>query len=703
MSYLHIEDFKSGLDTRRSVYTAPPGSLRVCKNAHITRGGEVEKRLAFASFADLSGAGGATYGIHAAQGSVWTFGSAALAGTLAGGVRYQRLQHPDGVTAMTALLAADNFNGKIYVVAQFADDAVYHYYDGARVTAWDSMAGTLSTVSGVATALTTQLQDEGPADFTITNPSGNQIRVESPAASAFSYEASGTGGATMTATLDQAATYLTGANAASGSFQIAGGSSSPGVNQVTSVKINGTEVLGAPVDWNTSDGQTASDVADQITNYQGGVGYYAYVLTTKTAPPLPTDTVQILASSADGSTPNGYTIAVTTSGDVVASNITNMGGGTDSGAVEQSQMVTFTLGGAVTASSQWALTIKDQTFTVRGTAGLGRTALALKDKMYSSDGPLLYFSGYRGSPPVPDPTAFGTSIDGAGFINLSTQNGGSQEITGLGVYQNYLAAFSRNYIQTWQTDPDPDKYQQVQVLDNIGTRAPKSIKAYGEVDLFFLADSGIRSLRARDSSNLAASQDVGTPIDDDVLTYMAGLTAQDIEGAVSVIEPDSSRYMLALGTNIYVFSHFPGSNVSAWSTYDLGVQVTDFAASDGRVYARAGDQVYLYGGASGTEFDACQPEIVTPFLDMNAPASSKTLMGIDIGAEGSWDVYVAVDPAQPTLYERVGTLSGSTYGLQPAFFAQGESTHFSFKLVNTDSSYAKLANMVVHYRSNEAA
>ena len=42
-----IEDFRRGLDTRRTPLTAPGGSLRILENAVINPGGEIEKRHAF--------------------------------------------------------------------------------------------------------------------------------------------------------------------------------------------------------------------------------------------------------------------------------------------------------------------------------------------------------------------------------------------------------------------------------------------------------------------------------------------------------------------------------------------------------------------------------------------------------------------------------------------------------------------------------
>src|SRR3546814_10554479 len=67
-----------------------------------------------------------------------------------------------------------------------------------------------------------------------------------------------------------------------------------------------------------------------------------------------------------------------------------------------------------------------------------------------------------------------------------------------------LAIFARRAIQIEYVDPDPALNQQLQVLNNIGTVAPHSVVSFGDSDVFFLSESGVRSLRARDSSNSAS-------------------------------------------------------------------------------------------------------------------------------------------------------------------------------------------------------
>ena len=72
MPYILVDDFRGGLDTRRLDVTANPGTLVTLKNAHITRGGEIEKRQAFVSLATLPTN---TFGLAAAGGQIYVFGS----------------------------------------------------------------------------------------------------------------------------------------------------------------------------------------------------------------------------------------------------------------------------------------------------------------------------------------------------------------------------------------------------------------------------------------------------------------------------------------------------------------------------------------------------------------------------------------------------------------------------------------------------
>ena len=73
MPYVVVDNFSGGLDSRRHVLNAKTGTASVLKNAHITRGGEIEKRKAFNLFLSHSTLGYATFGLEAASDGIHVF------------------------------------------------------------------------------------------------------------------------------------------------------------------------------------------------------------------------------------------------------------------------------------------------------------------------------------------------------------------------------------------------------------------------------------------------------------------------------------------------------------------------------------------------------------------------------------------------------------------------------------------------------
>lgn len=327
------------------------------------------------------------------------------------------------------------------------------------------------------------------------------------------------------------------------------------------------------------------------------------------------------------------------------------------------------------------------------------TALAtLKQKVYAASDTIVFFCG------IATPTRWETATDiGAGFINMSDEYSGGEKLTGLGVYQNNLAVFARWTTQIWFVDPDPVGNRQLQVLDNIGCIAAKSVVSVGDIDVFFLSDTGVRSLRARDSSNAAFISDVGTPIDPEVISVLRGLSEAEKAAACAVIEPEDGRYWLQVGDRLFVFSYFAGAKISAWSNYPTTNRCVDLVVLNGRVYGRQQDHtLFLYGGANNDTYDATQVEVVTPFMDTGSPATFKQLMAIDMGIEGEWLVDVCSDPRNPNAYERVAQFNDPTYTLQSIPMG-AYTTHFKLRLRSVGTGYARLSNVAVHYQSSESS
>lgn len=138
MRQLIIENFKFGLDDRRSALTSKPGVLAKLENAHINPGGEVQKRKAFVRQANvLTG----TFGLEATQAGLVVFNGdpTNVPTPLPAGVSCISLVHPipykfgyaaysAAVHALTAVVFSNNYNGLAFVAARFADGNTFCYY-----------------------------------------------------------------------------------------------------------------------------------------------------------------------------------------------------------------------------------------------------------------------------------------------------------------------------------------------------------------------------------------------------------------------------------------------------------------------------------------------------------------------------------------------------------------------------------------------
>lgn len=194
------------------------------------------------------------------------------------------------------------------------------------------------------------------------------------------------------------------------------------------------------------------------------------------------------------------------------------------------------------------------------------------DKVYGLSGATVYFSA------VGDPSTWNDiNAAGNGFITLSNFSSTQEPVVAIAPYQGKELFISRRYVQVFAVDPDPANYNKVQVLPNIGTVSYLSVQPVGDMDVYMLADSGVRSVRVRDASNNAIIADIGTPIDSLVQSVLVGLTDAQKATSCAIVEPSANRYWLFIPDStdpdngigkIYVFSYFPSSEIAAWSTYE---------------------------------------------------------------------------------------------------------------------------------------
>lgn len=313
-------------------------------------------------------------------------------------------------------------------------------------------------------------------------------------------------------------------------------------------------------------------------------------------------------------------------------------------------------------------------------------------KMYRTSGPLLRFSGVD-DPGVEDPNS--TTNPGAGFIDLSSQDSESYLLQGLEIYYGEMAVFSRLVTQLWAIDPDPANNSFKQLL-RIGAVSPQSIHQFGTGDVLFLSDSGVRSLRAINSSLAAAVNDVGSPIDRLMLAEIHDNLVH-AEASYSLVEPITGRYWLSIGNTIYVLAYYPSAKISAWSTFTVPFVIDYMTTCVNRVYLRSGDAIYMYGGPDGMTYDTSTATVVTPMMSADAPTTWKKPISIDLMIYGTWTLSAGMLANNPDARELVGTFAGETYSLQAIPYA-GYGTHIGLTLTTADPSAALLGSMTVNFQ-----
>lgn len=432
---------------------------------------------------------------------------------------------------------------------------------------------------------------------------------------------------------------------------------------LSGITVAGVAIIIESVAWADSNEATAAAVATAINDFSSTPEFTATVNGAN---------ISVMAA-ATGTAANGQTVAFVTTGD-------------------------FTLTPSTGTMASGAAVVTDDFQS-------GLFARTVGSKVYALTGPFLNFSG------VEEPTLWDSGTTGAGFIDLSLQSSGAEDLQGFGKYLQYIAIFAARVIQLWYVDPDPTLNKISQTLLNTGTESPRTITQFGDSDLFYLDSSGVRSLRARNSSLAAATSDIGIPVDTLIKAKLAALTPFQRSKVIGLIEPTDGRFWLIFSDEIFVFSYFPGSKVSAWSTYlptaevdgaRVAFTINDAAVFKGKVYIRStDDKVYVYGGRGATlTYDTTAPEIWLPYLDGDRPTMQKHFEGFDAACEGQWEVKIAMQPKDQDAFDIVGNVVGTTFNLDKVP-GEGSSSHFSVRLRGIGSGAKKVSSLVIHYTADD--
>jgi len=365
------------------------------------------------------------------------------------------------------------------------------------------------------------------------------------------------------------------------------------------------------------------------------------------------------------------------------------------------QVVTVALGGTFGATLGVGITIGTNAYVATGQAsGTGLSLYVYLNRIYSCANTHVQYCT------LADPSDWSNSSpsSGAGFINIASQQNGSERLVGICGYATYAAIFSARQVVLYSFESDATQVSVFQSMHNQGCIAARSFQDFATTDVFYLDLSGIRSLRERDTTFTAYAADVGSAVDVPVQAWIAQAGVGAAARGCSIIEPLDGRYMVAIGSRIWVYSYFPSTQIGAWSHYDPGFTAQAFAVIKEQLYVYDGTTIYLYGGATGQTYpDASTmlPVVTFPFHSPNDPGAFKTWTTIDVVATGTWALTLYPNPNNDGETLNGGIIVNNTYH-GPSANMVGRSNLISLVLTCANAGYADFSSITLNYLEKHA-
>lgn len=216
-----------------------------------------------------------------------------------------------------------------------------------------------------------------------------------------------------------------------------------------------------------------------------------------------------------------------------------------------------------------------------------------------------------------------TTANDAGFLPAGLQATGSDQVTALGQFQKSLVVFFSDSCQVWDVSSNPAANALTGTIENVGTNFHKSARALTG-DLFFLSQSGFRSISLLSLTANLQDSDVGNPIDKLVVPSIG--TTDDPH---SEYFPKLGQWWCINGSTVWAYSFSKTAKLSAWSKFTWPFTIDDATVLNQELYLRSGDNVYKIStevfkdGAS----DIPLVDVQMFYQDANLPDVTKQFTG----------------------------------------------------------------------------
>jgi len=320
-----------------------------------------------------------------------------------------------------------------------------------------------------------------------------------------------------------------------------------------------------------------------------------------------------------------------------------------------------------------------------------KIALKAASKMFSVsvDGASVRFSK------TGDPVDWSESED-AGFLPTGLNARGDRAAKALGMYQNKMVVLMRDGAQVWTIDPDPTVMRLDELVENVGSSFSESLSTVSG-DLYFLSDFGFRSITTEQLIAKLSDVDIGSPVDD-----LVRKSIRDHAGTSpkAIYYYGNGKYLCAIDDEVFVYAVSKTAKIAAWSRYQYGMSIEDWAELNSILYLRSGDAVFMLDENAydddGEEFEVF---VQLPYMDFKSPGDLKHIIGIDLVVDGECYFSIAYDAADENARtEPVRIVGPNTrpHGMIPI---ECVGTEFSFILTNKTKGPFRLNAITVYYNS----
>ena len=333
----------------------------------------------------------------------------------------------------------------------------------------------------------------------------------------------------------------------------------------------------------------------------------------------------------------------------------------------------------------------------------GKSVVVHDSKIYGIE-PESYNPAYVKYSATENPTNWSKVKDASGLLGIPAglEAMGNEHAVAVTSYRGFLAVFMQNSIQLWKTHPNPGLIELDTTVDNAFVESLNSLAPINE-DVYYLNSTGIHSVGQKVYTDTMATSDVGSPISDLVKDSLSTYSTSE---PLALFFPGENQYILAIGKDMFIFTHSSKAGLNAWTRYVLPESVTGITKYRNYLFIRtitdAGAENLFsfnpssYQDATASSTSDIDVEILSSFNSLGQAGTWKQIYGSDVMFEGTANLQHRWDSRSPSEETTSFELTNDT---RPGTLIPVElmTTEISYKVTQSANTDFKLNGLTYYY------